>query len=75
MVLKNFQKLMKRNSNRINAKSPDDATKTKIINRWRKSKLNSIPEIAFEFGLSQGIINSVINKYLSSKTNFLKKDK
>jgi hypothetical protein len=47
--------------------SLNEETKALIIERWRTTKLNSIPKISAEFGLSQGIINTVINKYLSSK--------
>jgi hypothetical protein len=41
--------------------------KEKIIEHWRFSKLNSIPFIAEKFNLKQGIVNAIINEYLSSK--------
>lgn len=39
-----------------------------IINRWKTSKLNTIPDIAIEFKLPVSRINAIINKYLSTKT-------
>lgn len=41
--------------------------KKKIIKHWRFSKLNSIPVIAEKFNLKLGIVNTIINEYLSSK--------
>lgn len=41
--------------------------KEKIIKHWRFSKLNSIPAIAEKFNLKQGIVDTIINEYLSSK--------
>lgn len=52
---------------------PDEETKIKIVERWRTSKLNSIPDIAAEFGFSKHAINTVINNYLSSKISNTKK--
>lgn len=42
-------------------------TKEKIIEHWKFSKINSIPVIAVKFNLKQGIVNTIINQYLSSK--------
>jgi len=39
----------------------------KIVERWRFSKLNSIPTIAAEFNYPKGQVNEIINQYLSSK--------
>jgi hypothetical protein len=42
-------------------------TKEKIIEHWKFSKINSVPIIAEKFNLKQGIVNTIINEYLSSK--------
>jgi hypothetical protein len=42
-------------------------TKDKIIQRWRFSKLNSIPTIAAEFDYPISQVGQVIDQYLSSK--------
>lgn len=44
-----------------------EETIQQIIERWKSSKLNSIPTIAAEFNLPQSRIDCIINKYLSSK--------
>ncbi|KVV16395.1 hypothetical protein ACRASX_15670 [Flavobacterium sp. TMP13] len=45
-----------------------DTTRTKIIEQWRFSKLNSISQIAIEFDLKETTINTIIDNYLSNKT-------
>lgn len=44
-----------------------EETKTRIVERWRHSKANSITIIAAEFGCSTNQVNTIINKYLSTK--------
>lgn len=44
-----------------------DATRTKIIEQWRFSKLNSISNISAKFDLKATTINTIINNYLSKK--------
>jgi len=47
----------------------DDKTKKQIINKWKTSKLNSIPDIARKMNLPYRTVNTIINKYLSTKIN------
>jgi hypothetical protein len=44
-----------------------DATRNIILERWRHSKANSLKTIAAEFSCSTNQVNTIINKYLSTK--------
>jgi len=44
-----------------------DAVKAKIVERWRFSPLNSIPQLAKEFDCSDIQVNKAINDYLATK--------
>lgn len=52
----------------MNANAISQKKKTKIVNAWRTSKLNSIPAIALRFDISVHVANKIINDYLSTKT-------
>jgi hypothetical protein len=44
-----------------------EETKTRIVERWRHNKANSLTIIADEFDCSYHQVNAIINKYLSTK--------
>ena len=44
-----------------------EETKTRILHRWRHSRLNQVTVIAKEFECDHSQVNKIINDYLSSK--------